>query len=377
MALAVEVLNAVKPMDTLPDVPARSDKGDEPSVQFRYVHSTNFPELLESLNATLLVTTYQAGKLVAFRACEGRLSMLLRTFDRVMGLALGNDVLALGTRSMVWLLRNSSELAAKSPDGHDAFFLPRLAYVTGDLDFHEMAWGDRDLWAANTLFSCLCTLHPDYSFVPRWRPPFVTQLARQDRCHLNGLAMDGGRPCYVTAFGESDTPNGWRPTKAEGGILLEVPGGDVVARGLSMPHSPRLVERRLWVLDSGRGGLALVDRNRGTVDTVAKLPGYTRGLAIQGRYAFVGHSKIRETAIFGGVPIAEDRSTRKCGVTVVDLQTGSLCGFIDFEGIVEEIFDVQLLPGIRFPQIVGLQKDTIQRACLIGPEIDFDGRAKN
>lgn len=364
-------------MDTPPDSPAQTDEGDEPSISFRYVHSTNFPELLESLNASLLVTTYQAGKLVAFRAREGRLSMLLRTFDRAMGLAVGKDVLALGTRSMVWLLRNSSELAAKSADGHDACFLPRLAYVTGDLDLHEIAWGDKDLWAVNTLFSCLCTLHPDYSFVPRWRPPFVSRLARQDRCHLNGLALEGGRPRYVTAFGESDTPEGWRPTKAAGGILLELPGGNVVARGLSMPHSPRLADGQLWVLDSGRGGLNLVDRNRGTVETVAQLPGYTRGLAIQSGYAFVGYSRIRETAVFGGVPIAEEKNTRKCGIGVVDLHKGSLCGFIEFEGIVEEIFDVQLLSGIRFPQVVGLQKDAIQRACLIGPEVDLDGRAKN
>jgi uncharacterized protein (TIGR03032 family) len=353
-----------------------ADEGEEPSSLFRYVHSTNFPDLLESLQATLLLTTYQAGKLVAFRARNGRLSMLLRTFDRAMGLAVSSDSIALGTKHFVWVLRNSPELAAKDSDGHDAFFLPRLAYVTGDLDLHEMAWANDELWVVNTLFSCLCTLHPEYSFVPRWRPPFVNRLARQDRCHLNGLAIVAGRPRYVTAFGESDMPEGWRPGKSDGGVVLELPDGKVVARGLSMPHSPRLVDDRLWVLDSGRGRLTLVDRARGSVQTVAQLPGYTRGLAICGPYAFVGFSKIRETAVFGGVPIAEQQAARKCGVGVVDLRTGGTAAFIEFEGIIEEIFDVQVLAGIRFPQIVGLQKDAIGRACLIGPEIDLEGRPR-
>jgi uncharacterized protein (TIGR03032 family) len=353
-----------------------AEDGDEPSSLFRYVHSTNFPELLESLQATLLVTTYQAGKLLAFRARNGRLSMLVRTFDRAMGLAAGRDAMALGTKHYVWLFQNSPELAAKAGEGHDAFFLPRLAYVTGDLDLHEMAWAKDELWMVNTLFSCLCTLHPKHSFVPRWRPPFVTRLARQDRCHLNGLAVDEGCPKYVTAFGESDTPEGWRPSKADGGVLLELPRGEIVARGLSMPHSPRLVNGQLWVLDSGRGRLALVDRTAGTLETVAELPGYTRGLAICGRYAFVGFSKSRETQVFGGVPITVQPTERKCGVGVVDLRSGRATGLIEFQGIIEEIFDVQVLSGIRFPQIVGLQKDAIGRACLIGPEIDLEGRPR-
>jgi uncharacterized protein (TIGR03032 family) len=147
----------------------------------------------------------------------------------------------------------------------------------------------------------------------------------------------------------------------------------VVARGLSMPHSPRVSGDRLWVLDSGRGRLALVDRARGDLETVAELPGYTRGLAFCGPYAFVGYSKIRESAVFGGVPVAERRQERKCGVGVIDLRSGRTVGHIEFEGAVEEIFDVQVVPGMCFPQIAGLQKDLIDRACLIGPEIDLEG----
>src|SRR5262245_45442192 len=215
------------------------DQPAEAAAQFRYVHSDNLPELLQSQRITLLVSTYQAGKVIALRARNGRLSMLLRSFDRAMGLAVAEGRLAIGAKHQVWLLRNSPELAARSKEGHDALFLPRVSFVTGDLDLHEMAWGNTELWVVNTLFSCLCTLHTEFSFVPRWRPPFVTRLARQDRCHLNGLAVVAGRPKYVTAFGETDTPEGWRQGKANGGVLLELPEVNVVARGLSMPHSPR------------------------------------------------------------------------------------------------------------------------------------------
>ncbi len=347
-----------------------SETKEATEADFRYIHSDNFPALLEALSATLLITTYQAGKLVAFRSRGGRISMLLRTFDKAMGLAVDPQQMAIATNHYVWLLRNSVEIAAKlEPKGtHDACYLPRMAYVSGSLDFHEIAWGRDELWIINTLFSCICTLHPEHSFVPRWRPPFVSELNRQDRCHLNGMCLVDGVPKYVTAFGETDTPEGWRPGKADGGLLLDVPSGEIIARGLSMPHSPRLYMDKLWVLDSGRGRLAVVDRDNGQLETVAQFEGYTRGLAFAGPFAFVGLSKIRETAVFGGVPIAENVEERKCGVSVVDLRSGTVVAFIEFEGTVEEVFDVQLLPRFRFPAVVGLQKKTIQRACVIGPE---------
>lgn len=346
------------------------EEKEKVEADFRYLHSDNFPELLEQLAATLLITTYQAGKLVAFRSRGGRLSMLLRTFDKAMGLALDRQRMAIATNHYVWLLRNSVDIAAKmEPKGsYDACFLPRVSYVSGSLDFHEMAWGDEDLWIVNTLFSCICTLHPEHSFIPRWKPPFVSKLIRQDRCHLNGMTLVNGKPKYVTAFGETDTPEGWRPGKVDGGLLIDVEANEIITRGLCMPHSPRVYMDKLWILDSGKGRLATVDPANGKLETVCQLPGYTRGLTFYGPFAFVGLSKIRETAVFGGVPIAEKMEDRKCGVSVVDLRSGNMVAFIEFEGTVEEVFDVQLLPGYRYPAIVGLQKKTIQRACLIGPE---------
>ena len=174
----------------------------------------------------------------------------------------------------------------------------------------------------NTRFCCLCTLDPDHSFYPRWRPPFVSAFAPEDRCHLNGLAMVDGRPQYVTALGETDTAGGWRANKARGGILMDVETNEILLRGLSMPHSPRLVSGKLWVLESGEGSLAVVDLEQRTWQTVAQVPGFTRGIDFVGPLAFIGLSQVRESAVFSGIPLVERLSERTCGVWVVHIETG-------------------------------------------------------
>jgi len=367
------------PPDQHPDSPPAAAKPAPTAVEFHYTQTDRFVALLNDLNASLLVTTYQANKLLVVRASQGGLSTLVRTFDQPMGLAVAGRRLALGTRHQIWFLRDAPDIAPRiEPAGlHDGCFLPRSCHVTGDIRGHEIAWAGDELWIVNTRFSCLSTLDADYSFVPRWRPPFVTALAAEDRCHLNGLAMENGRPRYVTALGETDSQSGWRPNKAHGGCLIDVgpalrdgstripAGGEIVARGLSMPHSPRLHEGRLWLLESGTGRLVLVDAASGRRETVAEVPGFARGLAFAGRHAFIGLSKIRETATFGGLPIAERLGELKCGVAVVDLRRGQLVALLEFQTAVEEIFDVQLLPGLRFPEVIGFQQETIHHTFIV------------
>ena len=334
---------------------------------FRSANSPGFAGLLESLGITLLVTTYQAGKLMAVRGCEGRTSTLLRTFDRPMGLAVRGPQFALGTRSQIWLFRNAPDLAPQMPPAgkHDACFLPRVSYVTGDIRSHEMAWIDGELWIVNTFFSCLSTLDPRYSFVPRWHPPFLATATPGDHCHLNGLAVADGKVRYVTALGETQTPEGWRPGKADGGVLIDVPADAVLARGFSMPHSPRVHAGRLWLLESGTGQLLTVEPETGKRVTIAQLPGFTRGLAFAGAFAFVGLSKIRETNLFGNLPITAKGGELSCGIWVVDMRSGQIVQFMQFEAGVEEIFAVEVLPGLRFPEILGFQHEAIHGTFII------------
>jgi uncharacterized protein (TIGR03032 family) len=354
---------------TAPPQPQPSANGPPAAVAFHYRQTENFPTLLHQLRASLLVTTYQANKLLVVRAAGASLSTLVRTFERPMGLAVDARRMALGTRDQVWMFRNAPDIAPRiEPAGqHDACYVPRSSHVTGDIAIHEMAWAGDELWIVNTRFSCLCTLSPDYSFIPRWRPTFIGALAAEDRCHLNGLALVEGRPRYVTALGESNSAGGWRSAKAHGGCLIDVSRGITIARGLSMPHSPRWYDGRLWLLESGTGRLAVIDLATGRPEVVAELPGFARGLALVGPYAFVGLSKIRASSAMDGVPLALRREELKCGVAAVDVRDGRVVALLEFQTAVEEIFDVQLLPGLRFPEVLGFQKETLHHTFVVPP----------
>jgi len=338
--------------------------------EVRYEHSRSFVAILSQLRASLLVSTYQAGKLVVVSARDESLALSFHNFEQAMGVAVGPRSLAVGTRNQIWSLRSAANIAPQidPPGTYDACFLARSSHITGEIHGHEMSYVGDELWIVNTLFSCLCTLDGEHSFRPRWRPPFISALAAEDRCHLNGMALEGGKPRYVTVMAETDTAAGWRPVKATDGCILDIASGVAVARGFAMPHSPRVYQGRLWVLDSGTGRLVVVDPRDGKIDTVAKLPGYTRGLTFHGEFAFIGLSRIRETSTFGGIPIAEKRDELKCGVAAVHLPTGNLA-YVEFKSGVEEIFDVQILPGIRSPWISGpFPSDDDSRTIWIVPE---------
>ncbi len=329
--------------------------GTPPKREVRHEYTRNLPALLGQLGVSLLISTYQAGKVVAVGVAQGNLTLTYHNFERAMGLAVKPDCIAVGARAQVWFLQSNPDLAAQiEPAGHhDACFLTRSAHFTGEIQAHELAWAGEELWLVNTAFGCLCTLDDRHSFVPRWRPPFLSALAAEDRCHLNGMAMANGAPRYVTALAETDTPQGWRANKVNSGCLIDVASGQTVARGFAMPHSPRVHRGRVWMLHSGAGQLVLIDPSSGKTQTVTELPGYTRGLALYDRFAFVGLSKIRETSTFGGMPIAERRPELKCGVGLVDLGTGRLVAHLEFVTGVEEIFDVQVLSGARCPALSG------------------------
>ena len=326
-------------------------------------HTGSLPRILAQLGISLAVSTYQAGKVILVREDQGTINTHFVDFNKPMGIGVDGQRLTVGGRNTVWYYRNMPALAPKlePANRHDACYLPRQVHFTGDIDIHEMAWGVDGLWLVNTRFCCLCTLDPDHSFSPRWRPHFVSSLAPEDRCHLNGLAMKDGRPAYVTALGETDSAGSWRSNKRDGGILMEVENNRVIARGLSMPHSPRIYNDRLWFLESGIGGIGWFDPDSLSTDspakvihhTIARLPGFTRGLDFVGPFAFIGLSCVRESAVFNDFPLVEQlaEDERSCGVWVVDTRNGETVAFLCFSGGVQEIFAVQAQPA-RFPEIL-------------------------
>jgi uncharacterized protein (TIGR03032 family) len=328
------------------------------------------PEWLAEQNLSLCFSTYQAGK-VFFIGLQsnGRLSIFERTFNRAMGLWSNGQTIWMTTLYQLWRFENALQ-PGESHQGYDRLYVPQVAYTTGDIDAHDVSVDEtgRPLFV-NTLFSCLAYPSEGKSFRPLWQPGFVSRLVPEDRCHLNGLAMENGRPRYVTTVGESDVADGWREKRVGGGVVIDVEADQVIARGLSMPHSPRLHEGKLWLLDSGTGQFGFIDPASGRFEAVAFCPGYLRGLWFHGRFAIVGLSQPRENKTFAGLPLddalAKRNATPQCALMIIDLKTGAAAHWLKIEGVVHELYDVVALPGIRRPMALGLKTDEIRRVLTI------------
>jgi uncharacterized protein (TIGR03032 family) len=338
----------------------------------RCAASASFADWLRAAGGSLAITTYQAGKVALVGLNDGQVTVLFRQFDKPLGLAVrggggGGGEVALATRHEVTLFADAPLLAPDfleaQPGRYDALYLPRASYFTGDLNAHDLQFAaDDELWVVNTRFSCLSSLSRRHSFLPRWRPPFVTDTVPEDRCHLNGLAVVDGRPKYVTCLGTTDTPGGWRPRKAVGGVVVDVGQNEVVLRGLSMPHSPRWYKEQLWVLNSGAGELWAVNPKTFEHAVVCALPGYLRGLCFVGPYALVGLCQIRERHIFGGLPVQDRWPQLLCGVAVIDLRSGRQVAMLEFTGGCEELYEVQFLPGVSRPMILNREGEAARQA---------------
>ena len=340
----------------------------QPPPPFSSTYSPNLPELLQQLSCSIALTTFQAGKVVFISAKDQEsLVILPRTFNKAMGLALHKEKMAVATKNEVILLANSPQLAKTYPyksNTYDALFMPRATYNTGQVDIHDLHFGKGGLWAVNTSFSCLCTIDAHYSFIPKWKPHFITQLASEDRCHLNGLAMIDGQPRFVSALGQGNTQQQWRKNITKGGILMDVESNEIALQGLAMPHSPRWWNRKLYLLLSAAEALVCADLQAGTYEIVAKIPGFVRGMAKIGDYVFVATSKLRKnSSTFKHLTIAEKAD--KAGLTVIHLPTGATVASFDWRSSVDEIYDVQILPNILRPNILNTYQERHHQALMV------------
>lgn len=344
----------------------------EQNETFALSTSRGFESWLQRNQCALAFTTYQAGKLFFLGLKpEGRLAVFERSFARCMGLAASADARTLLVATHYQLFRFDNAIPqGEQANGHDALYVPRLSWITGDLDIHDVAFGasGRPVFV-NTRFSCLAEASDGWSFRPIWQPPFITRLAAEDRCHLNGMATVEGRPRYVTAVSRSNVVDGWRDRRADGGIVIDVATSEIVCEGLSMPHSPRLHEGRLWVLNSGAGELGWIDPQTGKFTAVAFCPGYARGLSFIGPYAIVGLSLARDNRTFQGLPLdaalKQNGAEARCGLLVIDTRTGDAEAWVRIDGVVKELYDVAVLPGLRNPSTLGLKTDEITRVITI------------
>ncbi len=340
--------------------------------KFAVATSRGFESWLRRAGGSIAFTTYQAGKLflLGLRP-DGKLGVFERSFARCMGLGVSGDArsLLLATHYQLHRLDNALPPGA-AQDQHDAVYVPRLTWVTGDLDIHDVGFGgDGRPVFVNTLFSCLATASDGWSFKPLWQPPFITRLAPEDRCHLSGMAMHKGKPRYVTAVSASNAADGWRDRRASGGLVIDVESNEIVCEGLSMPHSPRLHGGRLWLLNSGTGEFGTVDLSARRFEPRAFCPGFARGLGFAGSHAIAGLSLARESRTFNDLPLdaalAKNGADARCGLLVIDTATGDTIAWVRLEGVVRELYDVAFIPGIRNPSLLGFKSDEILRVVTI------------
>ena len=348
-----------------------------PPPPFSYSYSPNMPELLLGLNASIALSTYQTGKVVVFSAKDqNALIQLPRTFPKPMGMARHGNKLAIATLDKLVITSNARSLAPgypANPETYDALYVPRAAYYTGPVDMHDLEYTKYGWMGVNTAFSCLSVIDEDYSFKPFWKPSFISELRPEDRCHLNGMAVEEGEPRYVTALSDDNTPTGWRPKMLSSGILMDIASGEKILTGLGVPHSPRIYDGKLFMLLSSTGELVVVDKEKGTYEVVNKLPGFVRGMDRIGDYLFIATSKLRpNSSIFKEAPVAKD--SVHCGITVIYLPTGKQAGYIMYRTSVEELFDVLVLPGMLRPNILNEEKG-IHKKSIVTPQETFWGMA--
>lgn len=335
--------------------------------------SRQFVSWLAAMGSSLVLTTYQSSKVIFIgaNAKTGKLTIFERTLERPMGIAVSGNRLSIASLYQVYTFIDA--VAEDAPgDSPEAVFVPQFSHFTGDLDVHDLAYdAEGRLVFANTLFSCLSAVSATHSFKPLWKPDFISRLAPEDRCHLNGLAMRDGKPAYVTAVGAGDVGDSWRDNRTAGGVVIDVETGETVCRGLSMPHSPRWHDGRLWVLNSGRGEIGTVNFATQTFEPIAFLPGYLRGLAFIGDQAIVGLSAPRNNRTFEGLELQarldKENMKPRCGISNVDTKTGDIAHWLTMEGVVTELFDVAVLEGKRSPTMIGFKTDEIRRVISMEP----------
>lgn len=362
----------------------------EPKFDFSSRATDNFAKILKALNISLAVTSYQSTRLILIRSDGEQIDTRLKTFPRPMGIYADEERITLGTFNQVVEFKRSDKLLKRIKEGAldstgnfsrkvlekdkehleefnkarakeleeikqaDSLYLHRAAITTGMINIHDIAWGDEGLWVVNSTFSCLSTLSPHASFVARWKPNFISELVPEDRCHLNGMAMMDGRPKYATTFNMKDSMDSWSKGRINYGTLIDIDTHEILMEGMIMPHSPKVYQGEIYVCESGLGVVWKYNPQTKTKSLVVKLQGFTRGLYFYGGMMFVGTSQVRTSEIKNPIPLSKEYDETYAGVWIINLETSQEIGHITFEGDVDQIYDIAIIPKSSYPEVLNV-----------------------
>lgn len=337
-------------------------------------YTPQVPELLNKLNCSIALSTYQAGKIVLIspHPDNEKLITLPRTFRKPMGVAIKGDKMAISVKDEVIIFQNSRQLATHYPNKqntYDSLWLPRTTYYTGLVDMHDIDFGDDGIYAINTSFSCICKIDGNFNFTPVWQPYFINELVPGDLCHLNGMVILDGKPKYVTALGTSTTPQGWKENIIDGGVLMDVEKNEIILNNLAMPHSPKMYNNDLYLLTSASGEFIKVDVETKSYKTLKKFDGFCRGLSFCGDFAFIGFSKLRKNSSTFAKLSFSDKANFS-GIKIIHMPTNAEVGEIIYETSVDEIYEVIILENMIRPNILNTIDD-IHKLSLETPSTTY------
>jgi uncharacterized protein (TIGR03032 family) len=368
----------------------KSEESTEPEFDFSSTATDNFAKILKALNISLAVTSYQSARLILVRSDGETIDTNLKAFPRPMGIYADENHITLGTFNQVLEFKRADDILESIKNGSldntgnfskkvlekdkekmqelkeqrdeeiaevrkaDSLYLHRASLTTGMINIHDIAWGDEGLWVVNSTFSCLSTLSPDNSFIARWKPKFISELVPEDRCHLNGMAMLNGKPKYVTTFNMEDSRDSWSEGRIDYGTLIDIDTDEILIEGMIMPHSPKVYKGEIYVCESGIGVVWRYNPKTKEKTEVIKLQGFTRGLYFYGGVMFVGTSQVRASEIKNPSPITTMYDETYAGVWMINLETNEEIGHIKFEGDVDQIYDITVIPDSTMPELLNV-----------------------
>ena len=330
-------------------------------------HSPGFIQWLKDNNVSFLISSYKTaniyflGSITDPRDGQDKISLWMSNFNRPMGIHATKDTVWISSSGNIWKYKNIGAKPDTTNVGEfDACFIPQSAYFSNDCDSHDLCVDSTgNVYYVSATFCCICQPSETHSFKVFWKPSWISKITSEDRCHLNGMCCRDGKPRYVTAVSLSDSKGAWRNHRVGKGVVYDIVEDKLACTGLSMPHSPRFFNNKLWVLDAGTGWLGYVDFEKKELKKTLWLPGYLRGMSFVGdKYMVVGSSESRHEGTFQGLPLGEELKKRGleaiCGFFVIDMKTWVIVHTFQFHGKSNEIYDVVAVEGVKRGQLIEL-----------------------
>ncbi len=372
-------------VDDNPDNNQNADTNDNQTTdpnQLNIEFDRYFLDWLKEVNSSFLISCYKNNAV----CCIGRtvhrdntttreqLSLWISDFERPMGMyadkdTRGNDNVYIGTSKLLWkYINHGNKPSDNNTTDFDASYIPKWLDNISDIDCHDIVEDENNnVFFVSAQFGCVCQRSDTHSFKVYWQPPWISKVAAEDRCHLNGLCLRDGVPRYVTAIAQTDVRSGWRENRESSGLVYDIIDNSIVCDNLSMPHSPRWYNNQLWILESGTGYFGRITDN--VFKKEVFIQGFLRGLSFIGKYALIGSSLDRHEKVFQDIQLGKNLKDKqisaKCGVFIVNLDTMDVVHNLIIDNPIKEIYDVVALKGITRPVLESINDRQLNRQYTI------------